>query len=94
MHRVSSVRVLEGYRLDLCFADGTPGTADLSGLPRRGVFALWSDYAEFEKARIGDTGEIVWSDQVDLCPDFLYLRVTGRKPEEAFPGLRHELTHA
>lgn len=92
MHRVSSVKVLKGYRLDLCFADGTRGTADLSGLPRRGVFALWSDYAEFEKTRIGDTGELVWPDQVDLCPDFLYLSATGRKPEEAFPGLRHELT--
>jgi hypothetical protein len=31
---------------------------------------------------------------VDLCPDALYLRVTGKSPEEKFPALQHELAHA
>ena len=94
MHRIVRVGVLKDYRIDLHFADGTRGIVDLSALPRQGVLALWNDYAEFEKVRIGDTGELAWSDQVDLCPDALYLRATGRRPEEVFPGLRRELAHA
>lgn len=94
MHRITGVEVLEDYRLDLTFADGTRGVVDLADLAGRGVFALWNDYAEFRKVAIGDTGELVWSEQIDLCPDALYLKATGKKPADVFPGLRHEPTHA
>ena len=94
MNRIVIVGVLKGYRLDLTFADGTRGTVDLSDLVGSGVFALWNEYAQFQKVKIGDTGELIWSDQVDLCPDALYLRVTKRKVEEVFPSLRRELAHA
>ena len=94
MHRITKVEPLEKYRLNLLFADGTHGVADLSDLAGRGVFALWNDYAQFRKVRIAETGELVWSDQIDLCPDSLYLKVTGKKPENVFPALQRELTHA
>jgi hypothetical protein len=94
MHRIVKAEPLENHRIDVTFADGTRGVVDLSDLAGRGVFALWNDHAEFRKVRIGDSGELVWSDHVDLCPDSLYMKVTGRKPEEVFPGLRHELAHA
>ena len=38
--------------------------------------------------------ELVWGGQVDLCPDALYLKVTGKEPEDVFPALRHEPVHA
>ncbi len=41
MHKVTQVKALEDYRLELTFADGTHGTVDLSDLARKGVFALW-----------------------------------------------------
>ena len=85
MHRIINAEALGNYRLRLAFEDGTQGVADLSDLAGRGVFALWDDDAEFEKVRIGETGEVVWSDQVDLCADALYLKVTGKKPEDIFP---------
>jgi hypothetical protein len=94
MHKISQVEALDGYRLDLSFADGTRGVADLSDLAGRGVFSLWDDYAEFCRVRIGDTGELIWSDTIDLCPDALYLRVTGKRPEDLFPALHRELAHA
>jgi hypothetical protein len=94
MNRITRVEVLTDYRVDLSFADGTHGVADLSDLAGRGVFTLWNDYAAFRKVTIGDTGELIWSDQIDLCPDSLYLKVTGKKPEDVFPALRHELAHA
>ena len=94
MHRITRLAILAGYKLDLTFADGIRGTADVSDLVGKGVFALWNDYAEFQKVRIGDTGELIWSPQVDLCPDSLYLRVTGKKIEDVFPSLQHAVVHA
>ncbi|MBM3888826.1 MAG: DUF2442 domain-containing protein [Verrucomicrobia bacterium] len=94
MHRITQVEVLAGYRLNLTFVDGTSGIVDLSDLTGRGVFALWNDREAFRKVKIGDTGELVWSDQVDLCPDALYLRLTGRKPHDIFPALKREPIHA
>ena len=85
MRKISEVRVLQGYRLELEFDDGVCGTVDLTDLAGKGVFALWRDYCAFEQVRIGSSGELVWGDQVDLCPDSLYLKVTGKKPEEVFP---------
>ena len=94
MNKIVTVQVLEDYRVALTFADGTQGVVDLSDLAGRGVFSLWSDYAEFEKVRIGDNGELLWADQLDLCPDALYLRATGKKPEDIFPALKRETAHA
>jgi len=94
MYKITHVEVLEEYRLSLTFSDGVQGTVDLSSLAGSGVFALWNDYSEFRNVRIGDTGELIWSDQVDLCPDALYLQVTARAPEDLFPGLKHEMAHA
>lgn len=94
MHKISQVTVLENYRIDLCFVDGTRGKVDLSDLAGRGVFEVWNDYTEFRKAMVGEAGELVWPSGVDLCPDALYLRITGKKPEEEFPALQNELANA
>lgn len=90
MKRIINVSVLKDYRVDLTFDDGVQGVVDLAGMAGRGVFELWNDYAEFEKARIGSSGELIWSDQLDLCPDALYLQVSGKKLEEVFPALHRE----
>ena len=87
MRRIVQVKPREHYRLDLLFDDGVRGTVDLSDLVGKGVFAIWRDHAVFEQVRIGPSGELAWADQVDLCPDSLYLKVTSKKPEDVFPGL-------
>ena len=94
MHKIQQAEALEGYRLKLCFADGATGEVDLSDLAGRGVFAAWKDYAEFRKVTIGDSGDLVWSSGLDLCPDSLYFRMTGKRPEEEFSSLKLELAHA
>jgi hypothetical protein len=94
MRRVTRVEVLEGYRLDLTFDDGARGAVDLSHLAGKGVFAAWLDREAFEAVRIGPSGELAWGDEVDLCPDALYLQVTGKNVEDAFPALRREAAHA
>ena len=94
MVKVTKVKVLEGYCLELAFDDGVCGVVDLSELVGKGVFALWRNRHVFEKVRIGPFGELVWNDQIDLCPDSLYLRTTGKKPEDVFPALRRESAYA
>ncbi|NLG83941.1 MAG: DUF2442 domain-containing protein, partial [Firmicutes bacterium] len=63
------------YCLELEFDDGVSGSVDLSHLAGKGVFALWDDYRVFEGVRISSSGELVWGDKIDLCPDSLYLKI-------------------
>lgn len=90
----TDVKPLENYRLWVKFSDGFEGIADLSEFAGKGVLALWDDYREFQKVHIGPGGEIAWSEQIDMCPDAIYLKVTGKKPEELFPKLRELIQYA
>jgi hypothetical protein len=77
MKRVTAVRPLTGYTLDLTFDDGVHGVVDLSDLVGVGVFSAWRDEEAFRRVAIGDTGEVLWDGGLDLCADALYLRLTG-----------------
>lgn len=94
MYEVKTVVVLDGYRLDLTFSDGTKGIVDLSGLVGKGVFSLWQDYEAFRQVEVGSSGELVWGDEIDLCPGSLYLQATGQEPQDIFPRLKREPTRA
>ena len=94
MRRITEVEVLGGYTLKLSFDNGISGVADLSALVGKGVFALWNNEAAFRSFQIGSSGELTWGGQVDLCPDALYMKVTGQKPQDIFPALRTEAAHA
>ena len=67
---------------------------DLSDLAGHGVFEAWNDRSFFEHLRIDDSGALAWGNQLDLCPDELYLRLTGKTPEEVFPKLKASGVHA
>lgn len=81
MKKVTTLKVLENYRVWLRFNDGVEGDVDFSAKPRTGVYAFWNSYENFRKVRIGELGELLWSDEVDFCADSLWLQVTGQKPE-------------
>ena len=82
-----AVRVLDGYRLWLRYTDGAEGEVDLSHLAGQGVFKVWQSRETFEAVRIGAGGALEWPGNVDLCPDAVYLRLTGTNPEELFSRL-------
>ena len=94
MRSITEVKVGPDYCLEVVFDDGVCGTVDLSDLVGKGVFALWNDRRVFEQVQIGSSGELVWGEQADLCPDSLYLKVTGKEVEAIFPSLHREPTHA
>jgi hypothetical protein len=78
MHRVVSVRPLTGYRLDLRFEDGVEGEVDLTDLVGKGVFAPWTDPAEFRKVFIDpESHTVAWPGGIDLCPESLYQDVSA-----------------
>jgi hypothetical protein len=81
------VQALPEYRLYLEFSDGARGEVDLSQLAGKGVFQVWRDCSFFNRVHIGDHREIKWDDDIELCADSLYLKLTGKSPEELFPKL-------
>jgi len=90
MHKVTQVKVLTDYRLELTFDNGQCGCVDLSHLVAKGVLKAWTDTATFRRVSIGESGELIWNEQIDLCPDALYLQATYQRPADVFPALKHE----
>ncbi|MFQ6114284.1 MAG: DUF2442 domain-containing protein [bacterium] len=88
MFKPVNVKALPEYKICVKYSDGVEGVVDLSNLAGKGVFKLWNDYSAFEKVYIGSHGEIAWSDKIDLCPDSIYMEITGKTPEQVFPNLQ------
>lgn len=82
-----AVEAREGLRIWIRFQDGEEGDIDLSYLADMGVFKAWQDRGFFESVRINCYNEVTWGDKIDLCPDALYMQLTGKSPEEVMPGL-------
>ena len=94
LHRPVQVRAVVPYRIWLRYTDGIEGEVDLSHLAGKGVFKSWTDPSFFAQVHIGQGGAICWGDSIEMCPDALYLRLTGMSVEDYMPKLRHSLAGA
>ena len=92
--KIIHAKPLPAYRLELQFDSGETGVVDLSSLVGRGVFAAWDNPRMFEQVAVTGFGAVEWPGQIDLCPDALYMQMTGKKPAEVFPALRNRVSHA
>ncbi len=73
MVHVTSVEVLDGYRLRLTFDDGTTREVDLSGELWGPVFEPLRDPSFFRKVRVDpELGTIVWPNGADIAPETLH----------------------
>ena len=88
MPKVVELRPRTSFRLWLRYDDGVEGEVDLSHLAGRGVFRAWDEPGAFESVRVGPSGQVAWNAGLELCPDALYLKLTGKTPEQVFPGLK------
>ena len=88
------VQARPNYRLYLRYSDGAEGEVDLSDLAGKGVFAAWNDVEFYGQVAIGEHRQIRWSDEIELCPDALYRKLTGKTPEEYFATSVAESAHA
>ena len=80
-----AVEPRDGYRIWIRYSDGPEGEIDLSHLAGHGVFAAWDDRSYFEKVHVTGHRSIAWDDQIELCPDALYMELTGLTVEELMP---------
>ncbi len=55
---------------------------DLSDLVDTELFADWQKAAVFEQVKIGEYGEVLWTEDASLCADSLYLDLTNQTFEE------------
>jgi hypothetical protein len=92
--KIIHAKALPGYRLEMQFDNDESGIVDLSPFVGLGVFAAWEQPGIFEQVRVTAEGAVEWPTEIDMCPDALYLRMTGKRPEELFPALRNRVTHA
>ena len=94
MPRLLAIKTAKPCKLWLRYDDGVEGTVDLSDIAGQGVFAMWRDPGVFEKATLASHGGVCWGDDADLCPDMLYLRLTGKEAQQLFPNLARAESHA
>lgn len=78
MIRPTEVEAREGYRIWVRFSDGAAGEIDLSRLCGQGVFAAWNEPGYFERVHVTPHRAIAWDDDIELCPDALYMELTGK----------------
>lgn len=83
--RPTAVEAREGHRVWLRYSDGSEGEVDLSTLAGDGVFEAWDDLAFFARLSITDYDAIAWGEELELCPDALYLQLTGKSLAEVMP---------
>ena len=84
--RPTEVEARGGHRLWLRYSDGTAGEVDLSHLAGRGVFKLWETPGSFQAVRIAPSGGIAWGDDIELCPDALLFRLSGKSLADLMPA--------
>ncbi|MBE7559599.1 DUF2442 domain-containing protein [bacterium] len=69
--RVTDVRAIADYQLEIRFSNGEVGIYDCRPLLDFGVFRELRDEAYFRRARACG-GTVVWPHEQDICPDTLY----------------------
>jgi Protein of unknown function (DUF2442) len=72
--RLTEVEALPGFRLHVCFNDGTEGTVELKSFlnsASAGVFAVLRDESLFRQAQI-TLGAVTWPGELDLAPDAMH----------------------
>ncbi len=83
---LTEVEPRAGYRIWIRYSDGAAGVVDLSHLVGRGVFKAWKNWAFFQRVHLTANGTVAWDEDIELCPDALYTRLTGKSVEEVMPG--------
>lgn len=92
--RPTAVEPREDYKIWLRYEDGVEGEVDLSDIPRTGIFEAWNDVSFFESVHISEFDSIAWSEDAELCPNALYIEITGIPIEELMPAVKGLSTHA
>ena len=81
LDRIIAAEARPEYHIWVRFEDGLEGELSVAHLVGRGVFASWSDEAEFAKVFVDhESGTVAWPGGIDLAPDALYSRLAEAAP--------------
>jgi hypothetical protein len=72
--RLTKVKPLANYRLEVEFIDGTHGYVEMANRvnsEKAGVFALLKDIHLFDKVHL-EHGAVTWPGEIDLAPDVMH----------------------
>jgi hypothetical protein len=74
---LKEIKVLDGFRIQVCCEDQTRGVVDLTEIINRGgVFERLRDRGFFEQARIDPEWAVLcWPDGIDIAPESLYASI-------------------
>jgi len=75
LSELSSVKPLENYAIFVKYKNGVQGIVSLQHLSKKGVFRQWDENNLFRNVHISDYGAIAWNDDIDICPDNIYLQL-------------------
>ena len=53
----------------------------------------WLKEGVFESVKITNCGALECPRELDLCPDSIYMRLTGKTPEKVFQTLKKQLAY-
>ena len=71
------VKALDDYSIYVKFSDGVQGAVNLKRLAHKGIFHAWDKNNLFQQVHIDDYGAIAWNEDIDICPDNVYLQLQG-----------------
>ena len=83
--RPTNVEPRGQYRIWLRYSDSSEGEVDLAHLAGDGVFKAWDDPACFASVYLTEYDAIAWGDELELCPDALYMELTRKSLAEFMP---------
>jgi len=83
MHNIIKAECLQPYKIKIRFSDNIEGIVDLSHLKNQGIFNEWSKPGIFNKVQLNsETFAISWNEEIELCPNSLYLKLKNTSFEE------------
>lgn len=95
MHKVISVLPQEDYKMLVAFENGEQRIYNAAPLLCKPVFMPLKDISVFNKAYI-EYGAVTWKDQggneIDICPDKMYMDSVSCDDLEAIAAARQELS--
>jgi len=75
--KVTEVKAMDNYSIFVWFSDGVHGLINLNHLAHKGVFNEWDKDNLFSQVHVDAYGAIAWNDDIDICPDNVYLQLKG-----------------
>lgn len=83
MIKLIEVKGMPDFKLFLKYENGKEGVVDLSYIERRGIFDIWNEPGKFQSVYMNtEVNAPAWSDELDLDPFNLYLKLIGKTFEE------------